>query len=239
VYDLNNELYHHGVLGMHWGVRRYQNADGTLTAAGRKRLEKKEAQTEADKQAIIKSGSAEVVKQHQAELSNQELKDAIERINLNQRLSEVNAKKKEAAAKKVERVANTVKSVSDITSSGVKIYNTVATVRNTFTTKSNTWRTIGGKKSKDKKNSNSESVSETFTNTSSTSNTATNKKAKSKAASFVNQATQKAKSSEFKQQAKKATQRGKTFTSSTTVESTGLAISNTAPRDLWFDFSGN
>ncbi len=32
-----NELYHHGVQGMHWGVRRYQNPDGTLTAEGKRR----------------------------------------------------------------------------------------------------------------------------------------------------------------------------------------------------------
>ena len=33
-YDL--ELYHHGIKGQRWGVRRYQNADGSLTDAGRK-----------------------------------------------------------------------------------------------------------------------------------------------------------------------------------------------------------
>lgn len=33
----NGELYHHGIKGQKWGVRRYQNADGTLTEAGKKR----------------------------------------------------------------------------------------------------------------------------------------------------------------------------------------------------------
>lgn len=32
----SSELYNHGVKGMKWGVRRYQNEDGTLTANGKK-----------------------------------------------------------------------------------------------------------------------------------------------------------------------------------------------------------
>ena len=35
-----NELYHHGIKGQKWGVRRFQNKDGSLTNAGRKRHNK-------------------------------------------------------------------------------------------------------------------------------------------------------------------------------------------------------
>lgn len=34
---MNSKLYHSGVKGMKWGIRRYQNADGTLTEEGRAR----------------------------------------------------------------------------------------------------------------------------------------------------------------------------------------------------------
>lgn len=37
-----NELYHHGILGQKWGVRRFQNPDGSLTAAGVRRLHRKD-----------------------------------------------------------------------------------------------------------------------------------------------------------------------------------------------------
>lgn len=56
---VNNELYHHGIRGQRWGIRRYQNPDGTLTAAGKKHAssgddkEKKKMSPETKKKVAI------------------------------------------------------------------------------------------------------------------------------------------------------------------------------------------
>ena len=54
----NGELYHYGVKGMKWGIRRYQNKDGSLTPAGKKHAERTD---DARKKTIAKKVAAAVV----------------------------------------------------------------------------------------------------------------------------------------------------------------------------------
>lgn len=51
----SNFLAHHGILGQKWGIRRYQNEDGTLTSAGKERYKKATPKTEGDQ--VVKAGT--------------------------------------------------------------------------------------------------------------------------------------------------------------------------------------
>lgn len=42
------ELYHHGIKGMRWGIRRFQNKDGSLTPRGQKRRDQLDSQSDAN-----------------------------------------------------------------------------------------------------------------------------------------------------------------------------------------------
>lgn len=71
----NMELTHHGIKGQRWGVRRFQNKDGTRTAAGKRR----EQSSDADKQ--VKSERKTEVKSRRT-ISDEDLKKKIERMKL-------------------------------------------------------------------------------------------------------------------------------------------------------------
>lgn len=61
---MKNELFHHGILGQKWGVRRFQNKDGSLTAAGKRRQAKS---YEKDLNKLDRSASKHALKKDQYE----------------------------------------------------------------------------------------------------------------------------------------------------------------------------
>lgn len=78
-------LKHHGIKGQKWGVRRFQNKNGTYTPAGRKRrLENQDNWSEDARTA------SQLRKKSVNEMSNVELKKYNERVRLEQEYSRLN-----------------------------------------------------------------------------------------------------------------------------------------------------
>lgn len=80
------ELTHHGILGQKWGIRRYQNEDGSLTPKGKKhyqKLDEKWTKKKSDKiyKTAIKKSEKEMKKFTKKELKNEKGLTAINKYN--------------------------------------------------------------------------------------------------------------------------------------------------------------
>lgn len=105
----SDELQHWGVKGMRWGVRRYQNRDGTLTEAGKKRYAKEMEKLKAEEKMLKNKErtKAKLDKLDELRKSNEERK---------KNLGEDDAKKsKKTEEKKPEPPKMEKKSVKDMT----------------------------------------------------------------------------------------------------------------------------
>lgn len=107
-----HELCHYNIPGSHWGIRRFQNKDGTLTPAGKERYRKSQANASSDntprKKKIFGVLSKEQRKKTQtdmnpddtprkkkvSEMSDKELQDAVNRLRNEQTYAQLTAPKK-------------------------------------------------------------------------------------------------------------------------------------------------
>lgn len=103
-YFTNNEeeLQHHGILGQKWGVRRFQNEDGTRTPEGKKRVLFQKNQRELtnyEKARYKYDSKGRKVKRTLKNMTNEELKESTERLALEERYNKQSKDFKESKTK--------------------------------------------------------------------------------------------------------------------------------------------
>lgn len=114
MWQYNNELYHWGIKGMKWGVRRYQNKDGTLTPAGKKRYSDSSESTSNVSPDYTRAHTAKKV----SEMSDQELRDRLNRLNM-----ESNYRKLTAKPSTMKKAMATVTSIAATMGAVTTLYN--------------------------------------------------------------------------------------------------------------------
>lgn len=131
MYTMDEFIAHHGILGQRWGIRRYQNKDGSLTAAGRKHWDQLDRKTKAKiKDNMIRSSNVKVLQAHQKYLTPNELRKATERLAANKRVSDFSQQQIEDGFRKIQSLGVKAQQVGQSVQNLTNAYNNIAKVIN-------------------------------------------------------------------------------------------------------------
>lgn len=120
-YIPKSELAHHGILGQKWGVRRYQNPDGSLTPAGRRRLERADKKWVKKNEKKFYNETYAKSRREMNEFVKRELNPNVRKYNKNHKISAAYAN---AYSRKLASLMN--KNVADLESPSGKVIRYVA-----------------------------------------------------------------------------------------------------------------
>lgn len=135
-----NELYHHGVLGMRWGVRRNNSSDSSGEPSRLRRFARNTNVNDVssminnsktinnETSRIVKNKTISKHKKTAEQMTNKELQDAITRMNLEKQFSTLSAEKTTAGKISAMDVLDTVGTVLTIAGAAAGLYGTVKSV---------------------------------------------------------------------------------------------------------------
>lgn len=116
-------LEHHGIKGQKWGVRRYQNEDGTRTAAGKKR--EKSRSDEPAHEDYNKAHSGKSVK----DMSDAELRSRLNRLQMEKQYSQLTNSDTDKGKKFVSDAMKVATGVATATTTALTIYNNYGKIK--------------------------------------------------------------------------------------------------------------
>ena len=136
MYTMDEFIAHHGILGQRWGIRRYQNKDGSLTAAGRRHWDQLDKKTKAKiKDNMIRSSNIKVLQAHQKYLTPNEIRKATERLAVNKTISDFKEEEIQRGMQRIADLGNKAKQVGDTVTNLSNAYNSIAKVINSVSDK--------------------------------------------------------------------------------------------------------